>query len=58
MIKITKKEMVDILTSSPAWDGTKNKKILLKNYTYREIKDIYIELDEAENDYFSSRFAE
>lgn len=56
MIILTKKDMIDILVVSPAWDGSKDKKLLLKNYSYQEIKDLYNELTEAEQDYFESLY--
>lgn len=49
---MTKKEMAEIITASPAWDGCSEEE-LVKNYTKEQIKDIYDMLDEAEEEYYS-----
>ena len=48
---MTKKDMIDIITSSPAWDGANAK--TLNRYLKSEIKDIFDQLEEAEEDYYS-----
>ena len=47
-----KAEMVEIITSSPAWDGCSAEALM--KYTVDEVKDIYDQLDIAEEEYFSN----
>ena len=47
-----KYEIIDTLINSPAWSGTKDKRILNK-YSKQELLDIYNELEEAEQEYYN-----
>ena len=54
---MTKKEMAEIITRSPAWEGTRSVKELCRDYTKEQIKDAYDELDNAEEDYYNERYS-
>lgn len=51
---MNKREMIDIIVRSPAWDGSRDKKFLEKSYSLQEIKDAYSEMDEAEQEYYGT----
>ena len=44
-------EYAEILTKSIAWDGEKDPNKLVRMYTLQELKDLYAELAEAEEEY-------
>ena len=52
---MTKADMAYTITKSPAWDGA-SKEWLIKHCTKQEIKDIYDQLKEAEDDFYDSYY--
>ena len=51
---MTKADMAYIIIKSPAWDG-QNADWLVKHCTKQELKDIYNQIEEAEEDYYGWR---
>lgn len=52
---MTKKDYAFCVTHSEAWDGCSEKQ-LVKNYTLQELKDIYAETEEAEEEYMNDKY--
>lgn len=53
---MTKKEMAEALVNSAAWDGTNKVDVLLKNYSYAEIKEAYGDIEAAEIEYYENKY--
>lgn len=53
---MTKLEMAEILVNSPVWAGIRDPKKLAKMSSKEELKDIYRELDEAEEEYYNNKY--
>ena len=51
---MTKADMAYIITKSPAWDGA-SKEWLIKHCTKQELKDLYDQVEAAEEEYFKYR---
>lgn len=47
-----RRELADILISSPAWGGTTNPKELALHHEAEELKDLVRMIDEAEDEYY------
>lgn len=47
---ITKAEMVEQLLDSFAWNGTRNRKLMM-SWSWEELHDAWTQLDEAETEY-------
>lgn len=54
--KMTKLEMAQMLVNSPAWDGLRPAEKLAAAYTKEELQDACDMLEEAEQEYFDSKF--
>lgn len=54
--KMTKLEMAQMLVNSPAWDGLRPAEKLAAAYTKEELQDACEMLEEAEQEYFDSKF--
>lgn len=53
---LTKKEIAEMLTASPAWDGIKDPEELAAAYDIDELRDALAMLDEAEQEYFEHKY--
>ena len=49
---MTKLQYAQCITLSPAWDGA-DKEWLVKNCSKEELKDLFEQIDEAEEEYYS-----
>lgn len=54
--KMTKLEMAQMLVNSPAWDGLRPAEKLAAAYTKEELQDACDMLEEAEREYFDSKY--
>lgn len=54
--KMTKLEMAQMLVNSPAWDGLRPAEKLAAAYTKEELQDACEMLEEAEQEYFDSKY--
>lgn len=54
--KMTKLEMAQMLVNSPAWDGLRPAEKLAAAYTKEELQDACEMLEEAEKEYFDSKY--
>ena len=54
--KMTKIEMAQMLVNSPAWDGLRPAEKLAAAYTKEELQDACDMLEEAEREYFDSKY--
>ncbi len=52
---MTKTEMANIITKSPAWDGA-SAEWLIRHCTKQELKDIYDQIEFAERDYYEDYY--
>lgn len=53
---ITKYEMACILVGSPAWDGTRDVRWLTGHFSWDELHDLFMELEEAESYYYDGMY--
>lgn len=54
--RMTKFEMAQMLVNSPAWDGLRPVEKLAAAYTKEELQDACDMLEEAEREYFDSKY--
>lgn len=54
-MKLTKLDMANALTSSPAWDGCKDPLWLAQNCRWEQLHDYFVEIDNVEAEYYADR---